>query len=262
MINNKQQKYFIFLIGSIASIISLLSVFLGIFNIELLFKNIQLILGVLISFIIAFITTTAYLRIKSFETDLKGDMKKLINQTHEIEHRLVETLKDSTVGENNLQGFLHLRDKVEKFVELYPFEKNVAFLASYSGQQSDELYYAIKQTLNEKDYRLLRVSDQMVASDLFSNVIVHLLGSKYGIAIFEGSEEKNWANPNVAFELGIMFTLGRKVLLLKDSHLPKIPTDLTGHIYNEYRSSDEIPDIIKKWLYQIEQEEALTNKSS
>jgi len=247
-----EKKAFLIVTSLVTTIIGLFSVLLVLIRPNFLFGNIQIILGVLITLIAVFITYVAFFRMKSLQERLQDEMHILKNQTSEMEDRLIKTLKDSTYRNESVSGFAHLQDKVEKFVSLYPYEKNVVFLASFSGIYSEKLYRSIKDSLSRKGYRLLRASDQQVAPDIFSNVVVLLLGCKYGIALFDASEERNWANPNVAFELGIMFTLGRKVLLLKDSRLPRLPTDIAGHIYIEFKSPEDIPEIIERWFSEVD----------
>jgi|GEM_PF-4275275 len=251
-----EKRSFLIVTTLVASIIGSISVFLVVIRPNVLFEYIQIILGVLIALIVVFITYVVFVRMKSLQEGLQDEMHILKNQTSQMEDKLIKTLKDSTYRSEGVSVFTHLQDKVEKFVSLYPYEKNVAFLASFTGTDSEMLYRSIKDTLSRKGYRLLRASDQQVASDIFSNVVVLLLGCKYGIALFDASEERNWANPNVAFELGIMFTLGRKVLLLKDWRLPRLPTDIAGHIYTEFKSLENIPKIIEQWFSEVDETES------
>lgn len=54
--------------------------------------------------------------------------------------------------------------------------------------------------------------------------------SNYGIAFFEDRRGRGM-NYNLVIEVGAMLMAGRRCLLLKDSSIDKMPTDLVGHIY-------------------------------
>ena len=73
------------------------------------------------------------------------------------------------------------------------------------------------------------------------------------IAVFNkfDDREEDIYNPNVALETGYMMALGRKVCLLKDKRLKKLPTDIISKLYRTYDFEDienTIPEQIEPWL--------------
>jgi nucleoside 2-deoxyribosyltransferase len=108
----------------------------------------------------------------------------------------------------------------------------------------------IKKTLKKYDIIALRADDKEYMDDLFSNVKTYLHACDFGIAVFERITEDDF-NPNVTLEVGYMFGLGKKVLLLKDQTLTLLTTDLTGKLYKQFDTTDVLktmPDQIEKWL--------------
>lgn len=78
--------------------------------------------------------------------------------------------------------------------------------------------------------RFLLASQRALVDDLWGNVQAHMWSSNYGIAFFENRRERGM-NYNLVIEVGAMLMAGRRCLLLKDSSIDKLPTDLVGFIY-------------------------------
>ena len=67
------------------------------------------------------------------------------------------------------------------------------------------------------------------ADQLWENICVHILGSRYGIAVLEDRVAAE-LNPNVALEYGFMKALNRRVALLRDIQFKHDRADLTGKL--------------------------------
>ncbi|NJC22045.1 hypothetical protein BJ994_001121 [Arthrobacter pigmenti] len=78
--------------------------------------------------------------------------------------------------------------------------------------------------------RFLLASQRALVDDLWGNVQAHMWSSNYGIAFFEDRRGRGM-NYNLVIEVGAMLMAGRRCLLLKDSSIKMMPTDLVGHIY-------------------------------
>jgi hypothetical protein len=73
--------------------------------------------------------------------------------------------------------------------------------------------------------------------------------SRYGLAVFEVIDEHEF-NPNISLELGFMYALSRRCLLLKDRRMPRIPTDISGRIYRDFDVSDlqaSVSNQVSEW---------------
>lgn len=78
--------------------------------------------------------------------------------------------------------------------------------------------------------RFLLASQRALVDDLWGNVQAHMWSSNYGVAFFEDRRGRGM-NYNLVIEVGAMLVAGRRCLLLKDSSIDRMPTDLVGHIY-------------------------------
>ena len=74
-------------------------------------------------------------------------------------------------------------------------------------------------------------------------------GSRYGIGFFEDRVERG-LNYNLVTEVGAMIMTGRRVALLKDGSIEKMPTDFVGMIYKSVDLEDEstVRERVKDWL--------------
>jgi hypothetical protein len=66
---------------------------------------------------------------------------------------------------------------------------------------------------------VLRADDKDYTGDLWENVCLYMLGCRFGVAVFEEIDQREF-NPNVAFELGFMTAHGKRCPLLKDQRKP------------------------------------------
>ncbi|MCE7745778.1 MAG: nucleotide-binding protein [Candidatus Heimdallarchaeota archaeon] len=119
---------------------------------------------------------------------------------------------------------------------------NQVFVAMPFQKEYEEIYKnAIKISLEELDFVPIKSDDQPVSMDLMCHICSIIRESKY--AIVNISE---W-NANVMFELGLIWGLGKKAILLKDAE-SKVPADLSGMFYLPYRFGfhDELKKELKR----------------
>jgi hypothetical protein len=92
-------------------------------------------------------------------------------------------------------------------------------------------------------------SDRAITDDVWSNVMAHMWGCRYGIGFFEDRVERG-LNYNLVTEVGAMIMTGRRVALLKDGSIEKMPTDFVGMIYKSVNLEDEstVCDRVRDWL--------------
>lgn len=110
-----------------------------------------------------------------------------------------------------------------------------AFIMMQFGKTAahDRITRGIRDVLQQHGLRALRADDKEYHRDLFPNILTHIYGCGFGIAVFERIEADKF-NPNVALEVGYMMALGREICLLKDKTLTHLHTDLMGKLYREF----------------------------
>jgi hypothetical protein len=89
----------------------------------------------------------------------------------------------------------------------------------------------------------------MIVDDLWANVAAHMWACRYGIALFENRRGRG-INYNLTIEVGGMLVAGRRLGLLKDASIDRLPSDLVGKIYKSVNLDDpvETSQAIHDWL--------------
>ncbi|MBX7186888.1 MAG: hypothetical protein K1Y01_17235 [Vicinamibacteria bacterium] len=157
--------------------------------------------------------------------------------------------------------FAHLEVGISPILTESPYEKNVFVMMPFR-QSRDERYEAIEKViraeLKKHGLRAWLASDKTLAPQLWDNVASFLLACKFGIAVFTRIERDSRIeeefNPNVSLELGFCLSRGRDVLILKDSALKKMQTDLVGHLYEEFdlnQVNRQLPRILRRWTRSL-----------
>lgn len=123
------------------------------------------------------------------------------------------------------------------------------------GEQYTRVVECITQTLQRYGLYALRADDRTYKDQLWENVRAYMGACRYGIAIFEDIDKRDF-NPNISIELGYM--LGTKpplsVLILKERRLESLPTDILGHLYKEFDAfhiQETIEPAVRQWLRDI-----------
>lgn len=130
------------------------------------------------------------------------------------------------------------------------FERNVFIMMRYrSSDHFKEIEAAIRQALSKYGLIARLAKDSALSDDLWENIQHYMRYCRFGIAVFEEIDEREF-NPNISLELGYMYALKRRCLLLKDRRMPRLPTDTCGKIYRDfdtYRLSDSLTQEISDW---------------
>lgn len=127
---------------------------------------------------------------------------------------------------------------VADFTSSSPSASNVFGMTRFPNDDEapnelDPLAAALKAASDALDghgLRFLLASQRGMVDDLWGNVSAHMWASNYGIAFFENRRGRGM-NYNLVIEVGAMLMAGRRCLLLKDSSVDRMPTDLVGFIY-------------------------------
>jgi len=133
----------------------------------------------------------------------------------------------------------------------HPNPSKTAFIMMQFGRTTahGRITSGIRDILRRHGITALRADDKEYHRDLFSNILTHIYGSGFGVAVFERIEADKF-NPNVALEVGYMMALGREICLLKDKTLTHLSTDLMGKLYREFdpqNPEDTIAGELVKW---------------
>ena len=148
-------------------------------------------------------------------------------------------------------GFEYLEGAIAKFRKLYPhFDRNVFIMMPFSSPYTESIYQAITSEVEAHGLIPLRADMQTFSPMLWWNVVTYMIGSAYGITIYQQIGTIPF-NPNVSIEAGFMMALDRPVLLLAESELKGLPVDFSGHIYKSFNSkslSSSIGQAVKDWV--------------
>lgn len=116
------------------------------------------------------------------------------------------------------------------------------------------LYQVLKDELATAGFMALRADEKQYASELWPNVQAYLLGADAGIAILDnvpaGGKLPVGFNPNVSVEAGYMLGLDKPVMLLKDKHLERMPSDFGGKLYHSFDGENpkSAAGAVRKWI--------------
>jgi hypothetical protein len=144
---------------------------------------------------------------------------------------------------------------IHEFCQEFPFGTNVFGMTRFPDDLSDEevdpvglTLECVRQVCGMHGLMFHLASDRKIVDDLWANVMAHIWSSRYGIAIFE--EHGGGLNYNLNIEVGSSLALGRRIAVLKDAPVHKLPTDLVGRIYHEV-DLDDIRSVefeIHRWI--------------
>jgi hypothetical protein len=132
---------------------------------------------------------------------------------------------------------------LREFFKSHPFERNVFGMTRFpdsGGGKLDPIAPAIeiaRQVCSAHGLEFHLASDRKIVDDLWPNVAAHLWGSQFAVAFYEERTGKG-LNYNLNIEVGSTLVLGRRLAILKDKPVQKLPTDLIGRIYDEVDLED------------------------
>lgn len=137
-----------------------------------------------------------------------------------------------------------LLSPLRAFLEEHAFDSNVfgmtRFPEEQDGSDPDPLagvLDAIREACALHGLEFHLASDRMIVDDLWANVAAHMWACRYGIAFFEDRKGRG-INYNLTIEVGSMLMAGRRLALLKDGSIDRLPTDLVGKIYKSVDLDD------------------------
>lgn len=146
---------------------------------------------------------------------------------------------------------------LQKFLQQHPFETNVFGMTRFpeageSNKDPDPVKPALevaREVCRLHGLQFHLASDRAINDDLWTNVAAHMWASQYGIAFFEDRRNRG-LNYNLTIEVGSMLITGRRCALLKDSSIPRMPTDLVGKIYKsvDLGKTKSISDALHLWI--------------
>ena len=92
-------------------------------------------------------------------------------------------------------------------------------------------------------------SDRKIVDDLWANVEAHIWACQHAIAFYEDRTGEG-LNYNMNIEVGSCMVLGRRIAVLKDKPIEKLPTDLVGRIFNEVDLDDSatVEGAVRRWI--------------
>ncbi len=206
-----------------------------------------------------------------FETVDKRYARSLCNDSKLIRNDIVKTLdaillwsKDNGFDEEPLKIYGEqkvLRDHhfeksmfstytptQERFFQI--FGRNTAFIIMPFDKELNVVHENIVRILEAYGFKALRADNYNFEENVWDNIKIYLDCCLFGIAIFDKSLKQKY-NPNVALEVGYLIASEKKVCLLKDKNLEKMPSDLLARLYQEYDNSDLATSLscaLNKWL--------------
>lgn len=145
---------------------------------------------------------------------------------------------------------------VRAFLDEYPFDANVFGMTRFPDEQDDSdpdpvavALEAARSVCKAHGLKFHLASDRMIVDDLWANVAAHMWSCRYGIAFFEDRRARG-INYNLTIEVGGMLITGRRLALLKDRSIERLPTDLVGKIYKGVDLDDRgsVEGAIHAWL--------------
>lgn len=114
------------------------------------------------------------------------------------------------------------------------FSPKMVFVAMPFRPDFQDLYkYAIRPALEEMGFKIWKADEKISNIDIMCKICQGIQESSYIIANIS-----DW-NPNVLFEMGLAYGIGRNVVLIKNRK-ERVPVDLKGLEYIDYEDIDEL----------------------
>lgn len=167
----------------------------------------------------------------------------------DIAKRLQEQVSDVN------RDYNHLNEALSRFWQKHPYEKNVFVMMRYVDEiRFDEVIKTLREQFAKHGLTVHLAKDHQLSDDLWDNICIYMIGSKYGVVVFEQAEKKDF-NPNVSLELGFMLSRGKRVLLLKEQTLTALPTDVVGKLYKPFNigKPESIRELVDEWVSDVVQ---------
>jgi TIR domain len=139
-------------------------------------------------------------------------------------------------------GYEHLNPHIRRFCDDSPFERNVFVMMKFPDKLTmrrvhlrllDEIWEVIRAEAARYGLVAQRADQRAYHDQLWENICVYIVGSKYGLAVLE-DEVASELNPNVALEYGFMKALDHPVALLRSSTFKHSRADLSGKLARNF----------------------------
>lgn len=157
-----------------------------------------------------------------------------------------------------IPGYEGLQPYLDRFFADHPdYDRNVFVMMRFRADPHyHRMFDVIREVLWQHGLAALRVDQKSYPDDddLWDNIVVYMMGCKYGIAIFEDFDERDF-NANVAIEYGFMRALNKRVLILKEQRMPRVPADVTGSRFRPFdmmRLEETVRAQVEAWLVDID----------
>jgi hypothetical protein len=163
-------------------------------------------------------------------------------------------------------GYEHLASSVLRFREDGPYDESVFVMMKFPDPNVMEakqckllrdIWEVLVQVLSAYDLKARRADKKTYHDQLWENICVYMLGSRYGIAILEDRVAEE-LNPNVALEYGFMKSLNRGVALFRDVNFKHDRADLTGKLAKSFEidnsgelMKETLAKAVQDWLLDI-----------
>lgn len=168
-------------------------------------------------------------------------------------HHLTEIERATALGKlGDLTGVEHLEPALREFIADHPDpDRNVFVMMRFrQNERMDAIHNTISTTLAGLNFHAIRADDRDYTGELWTNVQTCMTGSKFGIAVFEDIDDRDF-NPNVSLELGYMLAARKRCLILKEQRLPTLPADVLHRLYKDFdmfRIQETISHQLDRWI--------------
>ena len=129
-------------------------------------------------------------------------------------------------------------------------DRNVFVMMRYRSEKHfSEIESSIRVALSRYGLIARLAKDGSVVDDLWENITNYMRFCRFGIAVFEDIDEREF-NPNISLELGYMYALNKRCLLLKEKRMPRLPVDICGRIYRDFDALNiqaSIQEQVSEW---------------
>jgi hypothetical protein len=190
----------------------------------------------------------------TFNSNILHDQQARASEIAEVAARYVSVVYREFRKMKAPTGFESLQVSLDRFFKDHPdYEKNVFVMMRFRpAEHFKKIHSTIVHELAKYGLKAHRADDRVYPEDddLWNNICVYIAGCKYGIAVFEDFDEREF-NPNVPLEYGMMRAWGKRVLLLKEQRMPKLPSDVTGKLYKSFdmmQIEESIKSQIEVWI--------------
>lgn len=195
--------------------------------------------------------------------DAGADFSIIKENDENLFSALVESNADSF--ERRLESMFppKLKDDIKAFKNKHLYDIT-AFIMTSFAEEHHNIINQITKILKKHKITPCLANKQggECADDIWANIEVFIHGCDFGIGIYaddsvlkgsyKTSDKEQYKririNPNMSQEVGYMLGLQKKVCILKDKELVKLPADLAGKIYVEYENENDLDKKLSEWL--------------